>query len=908
MPFTTRYRSCAETSPRSRILLSVLVFLAAMPFTHGQGPGDETILILNSYHRGKTFQDNIMNGIEATLLEARPEVRLCFEYMDTNVHKPETMFPDLERLYALKYGNTRIDLIIASDNSALDFLLAHRDELFQAVPIVFCGINGFKDSMIAGQKGITGVVELLDQKSMIELGLRLHPDTRNIVTLSDRTKTATLMREGLHQDFRDLGVDKKIQIVDIVSENIDEIKRRLREFSKDDTILIHASFTRGENGRPLSVETRWGLNRESGIPCYSPYSYSIGFGPVGGHVMDGFLHGETAARMGLQILDGASPESIPIVRVTPTLPKFDHEAMAAAGIRKRDLPPDSVVVNRPRSFYARHKAFVWSVGAGNVLLVLVLSVLTVNILRRRRAERLMAKGKEEWERTFDSVPDLIAILDPDRRILRANRAMANRMKQSPSQCLGGICCQAFHSGLIDPEICPHRQVMADGREHGAEIHDDETGAYFLVTASPLHDAEGRLIGSVHVGRDITERRNLEEQLRQAHKMEAIGQLAGGVAHDFNNLLQVIQGYGELALEESPEDTPVREELEEVMKATRRATSLVRQLLAFSRRQVLELNILDLSEIVGTLTAMIHRIIGEHITLRVRSGLRTAVVQADRGQMEQVLINLCVNARDAMPDGGEIVISTDTVELGGEFCRDHPGIEPGRYAVLSVADTGCGIDPTIRNRIFEPFFTTKSTGRGTGLGLSTVYGIVRQHEGTMDVHSVVGAGTEFRVYFPAAEGRAKPHEPGTDSRPVGGTETILVAEDDETVRGLVERILTQAGYKVLCAGDGEEALRMFDTSGEEIDLALLDIVMPNLSGKAVLDHIRNVRPETRILFASGYSTDTVHTDFLLNEGMRLVQKPYQRDTLLKRIRETLDASVETRMKEDKDEGGRMKAEG
>ncbi|MBI5095639.1 MAG: PAS domain S-box protein [Candidatus Hydrogenedentes bacterium] len=389
-------------------------------------------------------------------------------------------------------------------------------------------------------------------------------------------------------------------------------------------------------------------------------------------------------------------------------------------------------------------------------------------------------------------------------------------------------------------------------------------------------------------RDITEEKKLEAQFLQAQKMEALGQLAGGVAHDFNNLLQVILGYVEVLQGDLDKNTEAGEALEEVRQSAERAADLTRQLLAFSRRQVIQAVNVDLNELIQGVLKMIRRVIGEHIELCYMPGDRLGSVHADKGQFAQVLMNLCVNARDAMPSGGTLTIETENVVIGDEYCREHPWAVEGRYVLLSVTDTGVGMDEATRAQIFDPFFTTKGVGEGTGLGLATVYGIVKQHNGLIHVYSELEKGTTFKIYMPISERRAEVVETKIELRAVGGTETILVAEDEAAVRNLVSHMLTTAGYTVLTARDGEDALRVFEEHADSIDLALLDVMMPKLGGRSVMDRIQAKRPEIRILFSSGYTQHALDTSFVVKEGLRLITKPYRRADLLRAIRDILDA--------------------
>jgi len=408
------------------------------------------------------------------------------------------------------------------------------------------------------------------------------------------------------------------------------------------------------------------------------------------------------------------------------------------------------------------------------------------------------------------------------------------------------------------------------------------------------DEAGNAVKAIGVMQDITDRKlaeqqrvELEAQIRQMQKMEAVGQLAGGVAHDFNNILQAILSYTELATLHIDEDHAARSTIDGILNASHRAKMLVKQLLAFSRRQVLHLEDLDINEVIVDSMNLIHRLIGEHIVLDLVPGRNIRTVRADRGQIAQILTNLCINARDAMPDGGTIAITTENVCIREDYCRTHAWARPGDYVLASVTDTGCGMDETTRGQIFEPFFTTKDVGQGTGLGLSTVYGLVKQHDGQIEVESEVGKGTTFRIYLPTVDHPvAVANDQPVEDAP-GGTETILLAEDEPMVREPTRRMLEKMGYTVLVAADGREALQIFREHADEISLALLDVVMPEIGGRAVFDEIRKTHPRVRVLFASGYSASGVHTNFILDDNLMLIQKPYQRMDLLRTIRKVLD---------------------
>lgn len=381
----------------------------------------------------------------------------------------------------------------------------------------------------------------------------------------------------------------------------------------------------------------------------------------------------------------------------------------------------------------------------------------------------------------------------------------------------------------------------------------------------------------------------EEQLLQAQKLEAVGRLAGGISHDFNNLLTAIIGYSELSLRGLAKDDPIRRNIEEIKRASDRAASLTRQLLAFSRKQVMQLRVFDLNTVVSDLERMLRRMIGEDVELKTTLQPKLANIKADPGQIEQVIMNLAVNARDAMPMGGKVTIETTGVYLDETYVQEHVEPTPGFYVMLAVSDTGVGIPEHVRQHIFEPFFTTKEAGKGTGLGLSTVYGIVRQSGGHIWVYSEPDKGTTFKIYFPAVVEKAEDYRAPSGPLSIpGGTETVLLVEDADFVRNLARQVLETRGYKVLEAADGNTARFVCETFQQRIDLLLTDVVMPRQSGSELARALLEIRPEMRVLYMSGYTEDAILSHGVLEAGVNFISKPFSPDALSLRVREVLDA--------------------
>lgn len=444
-------------------------------------------------------------------------------------------------------------------------------------------------------------------------------------------------------------------------------------------------------------------------------------------------------------------------------------------------------------------------------------------------------------------------------------------------------------------------IRAGYRGQQRETHEiDRQGRpkYFLSNVVGIIE-KGKLARIWGTQRDITEHRALEEQLRQAQKMEAVGRLAGGVAHDFNNLLMVIGGYGELLRDETPAHPVITKHVDAILKAADRAGALTRQLLAFGRKQVLKPKVLDVNAVVQETGKLLLRLIGEHIELSLALDPQTGLVKADPGQLEQVLMNLAINARDAMPDGGKLRIETGNVQLGEDFANQHPAVAPGNYVMLSVADTGTGMDEKTRAQVFEPFFTTKERGQGTGLGLATVYGIVRQSGGYVWAQSTLGSGSTFRVYLPRVLDATAELESTGEAEPFArGAETILVAEDELDVRALACTFLRSQGYTVLEGLDPQHALRLAQENLGQLRLLVTDVVMPGMRGTELAERVVQLSPFVGVLYISGYTDQAIDSEGILDKGANLLTKPFSRDALLQRVRQVLDeqagSSEELRM--------------
>jgi len=513
-----------------------------------------------------------------------------------------------------------------------------------------------------------------------------------------------------------------------------------------------------------------------------------------------------------------------------------------------------------------------------------------DVTERKSAERRLLESEEEYRLLFDSNPHAMWVFDVETLAFLAVNDAAIRLYGFSRDEFLGMTIKEIRPLEEVPALLEYLPTMPDSPSLPATQvkHRKKDGSLLEVAgaSNPIefHGRRARLVLAI----DVSEKKRLEAQLLQAHKMEAVGRLAGGVAHDFNNLLGVITGYSELLLKDLGPQHPGSKRVEQIQKAAERGAGLTRQLLAFSRRQVLQPRILDINEVVADVEKMLRRVIGEDIELVTTPGAGIGRIRADPGQIEQVLMNLVVNARDAMPKGGRLIFETANVALDDTYARAHPEVRPGPFVMLAVSDTGVGMDAQTQAHIFEPFFTTKEAGKGTGLGLATVFGIVQQSGGSISVASRLGVGTTIEIYFPRVEDDLpRPPLPTPGAPLPRGTETVLLVEDADPLREMIREILEGAGYTVLECSDPEEALREVSTLNAQVRLMLTDVVMPRLSGPELARSVQIARPEIKVLFMSGYTDEAMGLHGVLAAGTRFIQKPFTADALIRKVREALD---------------------
>jgi two-component system, cell cycle sensor histidine kinase and response regulator CckA len=615
--------------------------------------------------------------------------------------------------------------------------------------------------------------------------------------------------------------------------------------------------------------------------------------------LDGSAIGERAGSCGTAAYRG---EPVIVEEIATDSLWEDYRDLAAAeGLRACWSTPIFDAQRRVLGTFAVYSRQPGRPKADHLALIDMATQTAAIAIGRKREEQALRESGQRLASIYDTAGDTIFLV-----AIEADGGYRFESVNKRFVATTGVPAEAVVGRRIEEVIPPAslplvRERYAQAVRDKAIVRWEETSDYPVgrltgeVSVAPVLDAHGtctHLVGAVHdiTARKLAEERHAqaEEMLRQSQKLESIGRLAGGVAHDFNNILGVILGYGELMRPQIAEGHPARARLEQVIQAAQRAAGLTRQLLAFSRKQVLQLKLLDLGAVVSDMRRMLDRVVGEDLEIVTRSADRLGAVEADRTQMEQVIMNLVVNARDAMPRGGRLTIETGNADFDETYAAAHPPARPGHFVMLAVSDTGIGMDADTQRRIFEPFFTTKAPGEGTGLGLATVYGIVNQMGGYIWVYSEVGKGTSFKVYLPRVEEAVVAEAPSSAPPPIPrGHETVLVVEDSESLRDLIHELLTEQGYDVLSVTNGEEALALVQGGKRPPALVLTDVVMPKLSGVELVKRLKAIHPQVAVVYMSGYTSGAISTHGVLDEGAILIEKPFTAETLARTIRAALD---------------------
>jgi two-component system, cell cycle sensor histidine kinase and response regulator CckA len=873
---------------RYLLVLPLAICLCCVGATPAKAEEERNVLILQSYHMGYPWSDSVSEGI-LSVLEKEKHMALFFEYMDTKRHMDKPYLEKLFQFYKEKYGEMALNVIICSDDNALNFLLKNRDRLFSGVPIVFCGINNFRDSRLAGHEDITGVVENPDVLGTLKIALRLHPKTRHVAAVFDQTKTGQANGERLKKIAPDF--ENRVAFTYLTDMTISQLGAALRALPPD-TVVLQLAFAKDRDGVFLSQREANNLvNDNSKGPVYTLWEVRMAYpGHMGGKMVSGYAQGEIAAGMAIRILQGESAGNIPIIRESPNVYIFDSEQMDRFGLSNEDLPKDSMIVNKPFSFYETYKAGIWLVSVTFVLLCILILFLMANISKRRRAEKRSKESEERYRKLFQSASDAVFLADVESmNILDVNEAAVKlygytydeivklkvpELSAEPSETKTAL-------KKLRPTVIPIRyHRKKDNTVFPVEI----TANYF--------DLDGRKI-NISAIRDISrrikhekEKEILETQLRQSHKMESIGNLAGGIAHDFNNILAAIIGYTELSLDDVEKGTRMEDQLQKVYVAGKRAKDLVKQILAFARQSGEEIKPMR----VDTVTKEVLKFLRSSIpvSIEIKQEIESeSLIMGNATQVHQVLMNLCTNAAHAMEDaGGMLQVGLKDVLIDDGFHVTGRELKPGNYLKLTVSDTGTGIASDVMETIFDPYFTTKGPGEGSGLGLAMVHGIVETYGGTVSVESVLGKGTVFSIYLPVAGKQEIHHE--IASEPLSsGTERILFVDDEAPIADAGGQILERLGYSVTTRTSSVEALELFRSKPNDFDLVITDMTMPNMTGDTLSVELMKIRPGIPVILCTGYSKKITDKAASAMGIKGFAYKPIVKADLARTVREVLD---------------------
>ena len=705
---------------------AVLIFFSQGTLYAGDG-APKRVLILQSYHQGYIWTDDIMAGAGEVFSGLQEPIYLQIEYLDTKRYtETEYVFHFLEEILNYKLKKQSFDVVLAADNDAFNYVLRHRNDIFQNSSIVFCGINNFNPSQITGQHGITGIAEYPSFRETIEVALRLHPGTKEIVFIgSNENITDKINRKlllALRPEFQD-----RVSFTFLDKPTIENLTDKLKTLKTGVLVLIYGQVTEGPGEYLPSSEASKRIRQASAVPLYGFWDFYLGKGIVGGKLLSGRRQGQLAAQLVLRILKGEDADSLPVMRTDVNQYMFDYQELKRFDLPEDRLPENSFVINRPHPFYSLKKSHLWA-GLG---IIASLGTLTVVLLWLFLGRQRLVKTLSRQAQMIDQVHEAVITTDLDCRVQTWNPGAQKLFGFSEEEMMGKAV-----SLLTPPEKAPLiRQNMVEtlkeGRLWKGEVQfvgkNNKIGVC-ETHITPIMDEKGRPTAGIGVSRDVTEQKELEKQLQLAQKMEIIGTLAGGIAHDFNNILASVLNSAEMALADISEESPLRELLEIIIRAGNRGKNLVKKLSTFSRRGTKEQQFIQMENLLGESLQLLRASLPATIEIRQQITSDLGLVFVDPTQIQQVILNLCTNASHAMGDAGGILeVKLQKTKLD-ETSAFNLKLTPGNYLMLTVKDTGCGMDPETLEQIFDPFFTTRMEKGGTGLGLTVVQNIVKHCRG------------------------------------------------------------------------------------------------------------------------------------------------------------------------------------
>ncbi len=847
------------------------------------------VLVLNSYSYDMVWSRGVSEGI-TDVFETKDNVDLFVEFMDTKRHSSREHYDDLFKQLKRKYEDTKFDLVITSDDNAARFALEKRSDLFPNVPVVFCGVNNTDFPNRDDFYNITGVLEVPGFKETLDVATRLFPATKTVYLINETRTMGSGDRQAINSildSFSD-----RIKPVWWEDKSAEQIMSLLQAMPDDSVILFLSFFGDKGNGKVLSVtEGAEFISENSQRPVFSMWEYLLGGGVFGGQLTSGKYQGETAATIGLKILAGTAPEKISVTTTGANRFMFDFIQLERFGISLKQLPAQSIVINKPTSLFDEFRTIV----IYTVILLLFMGSLLVVLCTTNRARKVveqnLRKSEVQLRTLLNGIPDLVWLKDLNGKYLACNSRFEELFGASQSQIVGKTDYDFVDRKIADYFRKRDKIALEAGKptikEEEVQYASDGHWEIVETVKIPVIYNDGETLGVLGIARDVSERKKVEEELLRAHKMESLGTLAGGIAHDFNNLLMGIQGRASLlSLTKGLSDNNI-EHIEAIEEYVKSASSLTRQLLGTAQGGKYDPKPTDINGLLQQSSQMFGRTRKEIVIVRDFTD-PSPVADVDRQQIEQVLLNIYVNASQAMEKGGILTLAS-SVEKVDKVNYDKGELLQGVYIKIGVTDTGTGMDQETRQKVFDPFFTTKDKHRGTGLGLASAYGIIKNHGGLITVDSVVGEGTTFNIFLPCSQLPVREELPVNESKVEKGAETILLIDDEDIIVEVGSALLTELGYKVIAVSSGEEAVAIFDKEQEKIDLVVLDLVMPNMDGSETFDILRHMKPSQPVILSSGYAIEGLAAEIMQRGCNAFIQKPFNLNDLSKTVRAVLDGN-------------------
>ncbi|BCS87795.1 hybrid sensor histidine kinase/response regulator [Pseudodesulfovibrio sediminis] len=872
----------------TKYILIILTIICLLPALAKAEKPKKNVLYLNSYHQGYRWSDSILEGIRSVLDTSEFKIDLQIEYMDAKKYNYVDVTGMLVRLYKEKFIHEKFDVILVSDNDAFTFASQYRDQLFPDVPLVFCGVNDLEKRELK-QGNVTGIVEVFDLLQTLDVALNMYPDKKRMVVVGDSSTAGAAIKRQVEAIMPFFADKLKAQYWTDMSllTVLDKV-----ESLPEDTFLFFIPYYQVLDGRFFTAEeVVQAIYERTNVPIYTAWDFLLGHGAVGGRLLSGYQHGRQAAELVLKILKGAKPDDIPVVMKPTGDYLFDYKVMQRLGLDEDLLPENSRIINAPKAFYELPKELFWTIIISFALLFLVMVFLLLAMSERRKVERKIKDQLAFQETLMDTVPQLVSWKDANGRYLGTNRAFAEFFGFQHSD---DVVKKSSGEVMRDPDYVKWSidadQAVLHARNAFRKVRRKLMNArgepaWIEINKVPISDQAGNVVGVLSTAENITKERNLEKQLLQSQKMEAIGTLAGGIAHDFNNILTSIINSTELAVSDVEPNSVTSKDLRRVLKAARRGGRVVKQILAFSRPSTEGFRPTDMGSVISEVLGLMESSMPGNIAVKSSIADTLSPVFADPTQIHQVAMNLCTNAFHALRStGGTIEVRVDQFELTGSDA-DMLGLPEGEYVRMVIEDNGPGIPPEIIDKIFDPFFSTKDKTEGTGLGLAVVHGIIHGHKGGLQVSPRPGGGTTFAIYLPKGD-EAHQDQPHSDGIRSATGVRILFVEDDEDQLHTTPRLLETMGCIVTATAEPGEAAILVENKPHNFDLVITDYDMPGVSGTQLASRLARIDEDLPIILVSGRE-DAATAAIGLPNIRRVIIKPYDKNNLSDAINSVLN---------------------